>query len=573
MTEMTAQFSATDADRIVEKLARGEVAWARTSLAQRCELLDRFQQLVVDHAQEWVDLACEMKGLPKDSPLVGEEWISGPWAVLSYLNSLRHTLAVLEEGGDPLEPFTMRSVPGGRLAIDVLPHTIWDTLLLNGYRAELWMQPGVDRARMRARAGLGQRRPYETRGGALVLGAGNITSIVPSDVLYVLFADNRVVALKLNPIADRLEGVMRRIFAPFIEVGAVQVLTGDVELGSALAHHPGVAAVHMTGSEATHDAIVWGSGERGVANKAAGTPVLDKPITSELGGAAPVVVVPGKWSKRDLRFHARHVATMRLHNSGCNCIAAQVVVVSSDWVQKDAFLAELRMALAAAPARPAWYPGCDLRVETARALHPNAERVGGTPQRTLIPDLDLSQPDPNAFESEYFGPVLGIAELPGEGEEFLESAIEACNEKLRGTLGANVLIHPKTKKAMGERFERHLSRLRYGTIAVNAWTGLGYLSALATWGAFPGHSLDDIQSGRGVVHNALLLADTERTVVYGPWRMLPRAWLHGSFVLAPKPPWFVDNRSAATTGRLLTYFTAKPRWRSLPAIFWSALRG
>ena len=83
----------------------------------------------------------------------------------------------------------------------------------------------------------------------------------------------------------------------------------------------------------------------------------------------------------------------------------------------------------------------------------------------------------------------------------------------------------------------------------------------ATWGGFPGHRLDDIQSGRGIVHNALLLDRTERTVVHGPFRPLP------------KPPWFVDNRTAATTGRRLARFAARPRWRALPAIFASALRG
>jgi hypothetical protein len=40
-----------------------------------------------------------------------------------------------------------------------------------------------------------------------------------------------------------------------------------------------------------------------------------------------------------------------------------------------------------------------------------------------------------------------------------------------------------------------------------------------------------------------------------------------------KPPWFVNSRTAGTTGRRLTAFAAHPRWRALPAIFMSALRG
>ncbi|MFE3451867.1 hypothetical protein ACFXJ8_23395 [Nonomuraea sp. NPDC059194] len=115
--------------------------------------------------------------------------------------------------------------------------------------------------------------------------------------------------------------------------------------------------------------------------------------------------------------------------------------------------------------------------------------------------------------------------------------------------------------------------LRYGTIGVNAWTAVGYLTPRATWGAFPGHTLADVQSGIGVVHNALLLDHTERTVVTGPFRPAPRSVLHGEMTISPKPPWFVTNTTAARTGRLLTEFAARPRWRALPAIVASAVRG
>lgn len=130
-----------------------------------------------------------------------------------------------------------------------------------------------------------------------------------------------------------------------------------------------------------------------------------------------------------------------------------------------------------------------------------------------------------------------------------------------------------TRKELGPAFARAIADLRYGTIGINAWTGVGYLTPYATWGAFPGHTLDDVQSGIGVVHNALLLERTERTVVDGPFRPTPRALLHGEWTISPKPPWFVDNRTAATTGKLLTSFAARPRWSALPAIFASALRG
>jgi len=169
--------------------------------------------------------------------------------------------------------------------------------------------------------------------------------------------------------------------------------------------------------------------------------------------------------------------------------------------------------------------------------------------------------------------VLGVLELPGGSREFLDTAVRAANEQFTGTLGANVIAHPRTIAELGPALDLAIAELRYGTVALNAWTGLGYLTARASWGAFPGHTVDDVQSGIGVVHNAVLLDGPERTVVRGPFRPAPRSVLHRELSMSPKPPWFVTNRTGATTGRLLVDFAARPRWSALPKIFASALRG
>ncbi|GAA0220005.1 aldehyde dehydrogenase family protein [Actinomadura nitritigenes] len=562
-----------DLDAVVHRLAAGERAWAGSPLAERRDVLLQVMEAADANAAEWVRIAARIKQLDPASPLVGEEWVSGPYALIGYAQALQETLKRLADGAPVLAGYDVGQAPGGRLAVRVLPHGTFDRLLLNGFHAEVWTKPGVTEERLHGDAGLGQRAPRRTNGVALVLGAGNIFSIPPLDVLYQLYAGNRTVVLKLNPVTDPLLPVFRAVFQPMIDRDLVEIVGGGPEAGSALAHHPGVTAVHMTGSEATHDAIVWGGGEEAAAAKAAGTPKLRKPMTSELGGVCPIIVVPGKWSAADLRHQAEHVATQRLHNSGCNCIAGQILIISSDWAQKDHFLTELRRALKAAPARPAWYPGCDARVRSARGLHPAAEAVGGTPERTLLTGLDLADPGETAFSTEYFGPVLGVAELPGTGAEFLDAAVTAANERLRGTLGAGIIAHPRTIKALGGHLRTAIANLRYGAIGVNAWTGLGFLTPRATWGAYPGHTPEDVQSGIGVVHNALLLDHAERTVLVGPFRPSPRSVLHGEMSISPKPLWFVTNRTAAATGRRLTRFTARPRWRALPAIFASALRG
>ncbi|QIS08051.1 aldehyde dehydrogenase family protein [Nocardia arthritidis] len=568
---MGTTFDESAIDAALAELAAGEKVWAATPLARRRELLDQLHARTARYAPEWVATASAIKHLDADSPLVGEEWMSGPLALLQGATALSATLAALESGHSPLEGLHLGAAPGDRVSVPVLPLNIYDRLLLSGFRGEVWLRPGVDAATARRRAGLGQLDPTTTGGIGVVLGAGNVMSIPPLDVLYELYAHNRVVALKLNPVTDPMYPIFEMVFEPYLELGVLRVLTGGADTGEYLVHHPDVAHVHMTGSAKTHDTIVWGTGPEAEQRRAERRPLLDKPITSELGGVSPTIVVPGEWSAADLRFQAEHIATQRLHNGGYNCVATQAVVLAENWPLKDRFLAELRAAIAAAPQRPAYYPGSDGRVAEALASYPSAERLGPEASRVLVRQVPATTTP--LLRTEYFSPVLGVVELPYDGGEFLHHAVEFVNGEVSGTLGANVLIDPATRRRLGIAVDRALERLRYGTIAVNAWTGLAFLTPRAAWGAFPGHTLDDVQSGIGVVHNAFLLEDVERTVVYGPFRPAPRSLFGGELALSPKPPWFVDNATAAATGRKLAEFYATASPAKLPAIFLSAFRG
>ena len=142
------------------------------------------------------------------------------------------------------------------------------------------------------------------------------------------------------------------------------------------------------------------------------------------------------------------------------------------------------------------------------------------------------------------------------------------------TLGATILIHPRTIRQIGrDRLEDILAGLRYGTIGVNIWSGAGFLLAQGTWGAHPGHARDDIQSGTGVVHNSYLFGRPQKTVVYGPFAPFPRSLLLGETHTAPTPLYFVTNETAETTARRVTEFATAPSPAKLPAIVASALRG
>ena len=564
MTSLTPQVhfaTEPELDQAILELKSGAAQWASLDLQQRIELLKATHASIATVDEAWALAAIAAKGTPA-GPLEGEEWMSGPYATLAGFSATIESLEKKAYGQSPLNGIKAGSAPGNRVKFQMLPSNLYEYNLFHGFRAELWMEPAISEAEARASAGLGAKRSGENGGVGLVLGAGNISAIAPLDALYELVAYNRVSIIKLNPTFGTLITIYQQAFAPLIEAGLLRLVNGGAEVGTYLTSHPDIAHVHITGSGVTHDMIVWGS-----THDKTGTPKLTKPITSELGGVSPIIVIPGNWSKEDLRFQAEHVATQRLHNGGHNCIAGQALILSQDWPQRAEFLAELRAVLGEVPARTAWYPGSDKKISLATATYPQAETING---RMLIEVNQHTAQD--LFNTEYFAPVLGHTSLPGTGLSFFRAAIEFANTQLDGSLGASIIVAPADHKSMGKAFDEALVELRYGTIGVNVWSAIGFLLPTLAWGAFKGNSLDRVGSGIGVVHNSHLVERPERNVIWGPFRPFPRSVFHGEFALSPKPAWFITARSAASTAKKLTAFTAKPSWLKMPAIFMAAFR-
>ncbi|MFH8251597.1 aldehyde dehydrogenase family protein [Microbacterium sp. B2969] len=559
--------SAPAIEAAIADLETGSAVWSHLTLGQRARLLERVRATVVASAEEWALVSARTKGLDAAHPLVGEEWLGSPYGALVALDGYIATLDKLAKGASPLDGIALEEGPEGRVRVQAFPANATDKLLLSGFTGEVWLEPGVTAAQAVREAGLGQLSPAQPGGVGLVLGAGNQSSIPVLDVLYELVASNRVALLKVNPTQDELVPLFERALAPLIELGLLRIVTGGGDVGDYLTQHPGIDHVHITGAVSTFEAIVWGpSAGSGAAQtarrRAEGKPRLHKPITAELGGVSPIIVVPGKWTDADLAFQAEHAATMRLYNSGHNCIAAQIVVVSSDWEQRDAFLAALRDAYDRMPARPVWYPRADEKLAAAASDYPDA-RWNAERDRALV-EIGTGG-DAAAIETtEYFAPVLGVALLPGLGQEFLDTAVAHANDRLAGNLGANVMIDPVTEKALGGGFLRAIARLRYGSIAINTWTAFAYLNASLTWGGFPGATLDDVGSGIGVVHNTLLLDHVERSVVRGPFRPFPRSLSalggRGIVSVLAKPPWFASSRTAAEVSEGFTRFQMDHDW-------------
>jgi len=563
-------------DAALAELDAAKDRWAQMPVAERMALLRGMKDGIMTVALGWAETSARKKGLSPDTPVAGEEWITGPYATLAGVNALLETLGKMD-GKRFVDDLPIRELATGQTAVRVLPHSLWDRLLLSGVSAEVWMRRGVTPANLKKHAALAYDRPEKERKGkgkvALILGAGNVSAITPLDVLQKLFLENQVVILKMNPINDYLTDYYQVAMKPFIDAGYLRIVRGDARAGAYLCEHPVVEELHITGSDKTHDAIVWGLGEEAERNRKAGTPKNAKRFTSELGSVSPTIVVPGPWSAADIRFQAENIATMKLHNSGHNCIACQALILPKGWDKAARLLEEVK-TVAARSTRPAWYPGAEDRLAQYETCAPKVQKVD---RGATAPPLVIGEIGEAGYnrETEVFGPALGVREIEAaDAESYLRAATAYANEELWGTLGANILIHPRTLRRIGkQRFEEILAELKYGTIGVNGWCGLGFLIPACPWGAFPGHTIDDVQSGIGTVHNAFMLDETERTVVRAPWRPFPRGLLSGQLSLMPRPPFFVTNRRQHRIGQALTRFQYKPSWRLLPRIFYHALRG
>ena len=561
-------------DEDLATLAAHREEWVRLPIAAKIEHLRAVGAATDVAAERWVRAACRAKGIDVRSSLAGEEWTSGPWALLFAVNRLIETLSAVEATGTPrLRPGSVHTRGDGQVVVDVFPQSAWDRLLLSGVRAQVWMQPEVSADNLADTMAVAYKRP-PAGAVALVLGAGNIASIPPLDVLYKLYAEAHVCLLKMNPVNDYLGPIFEEVFAGLIGAGFVRMAYGGADVGEYLARHELVDEIHITGSSRTHDAIVFGTGADGAARKAAAQPVTTKRMTSELGNVSPTIVVPGPWTERDLRFQAAHIATQKMHNAGFNCIASQVVVMQDGWALGDRLIGEVGTALRAAPRRPAYYPGAAQRQQLFASSHPSAVTLGGDADAptTLIEGVD-SREAQRCFDTEAFAGVLATTSLAAaDVDDFLDRAVDFCNDALWGTLGANIIIHPATARLHARALDRAIARLRYGCVGVNAWTGVGFLLAQASWGAFPGHTLEDVQSGIGVVHNSLLFDKPQKSVVFAPFRPYPRGVVHGSLAMLPVPPWFITHRRAHQVAEQLTRFEAGHALTRVPGIFAAALR-
>lgn len=550
-----------EVDKVVARLVARRDAWVEVDLKRRVELLRACITSTQAEAASWVASACKAKGIDPSTPMAGQEWLGGPMATL---RNLRQLAEALEQGGQPKLP-GVYTRPDGQEVVKVFPGNLVDTLLYTGYRAEVWIEPGetASQGHIYREKAAGRKSAGKV---SLVLGAGNVSSIGAMDALHKLFVEDEVCVVKTNPVNAYIGDHYLRALKPLVDEGVLAVVHGGAEVGQHLCQHPDIASVHITGSDRTHDMIVWGADPDEMARrKAANDPLLKKPITSELGCVTPVIVVPGEWSESDLDFQAMHIASMVENNGSFNCNAAKAVVLSSGWAQRDRFLDKLHAALASIPARKAYYPGAEDRYKAFMSNYPNAKAlVSAGPQVvpwTVLPNVPPKLGEYALTQEAFCGVLAEVSLDASDPGDFLKKATDFCNDVMWGSLSCVMLIHPRTQRAHSDAFDAAVAGLRYGGVAVNAWAAVLYALGQTTWGAFPGHPLTDIRSGRGTVHNTYLLDHPQKSVVYAPFR------------INPKPAWFANHKTLNLLGERLSRLEGSYSVLGVPSVALTALRG
>jgi len=554
-------------DAAVTNLRTRRSAWVATAPSARIRLLDELMRDVAAVADRWVAACVEAEGLDPAEPSSAEEAIVGPYFVLRYLRLLRASLRGIERAGTPRIPGPVTTRPDGRVVARVFPADRWDRLMYLGVSGDVRMAPGVSAAQLPSTQAVAYRRP-DAGAVCLVLGGGNVSSIGPLDALGKLFVENRVVILKTHPVNAYLGPLLEAGLAALIREGFLRIVHGGAVEGGYLCHQPDVEELHITGSDRTYEAIVYGAGPEGHERKLRDEPLLHKPFSAELGNITPVIVVPGPWSAADLAYQADNVATMVSNNAGFNCTTSRVIVTPAGWSGRERFLDAVGARLAATSTRHPYYPGAFARFEAFTAAHPEARlfgsRDGDRLPWALIRGLDPAARDEICYTTEAFCGISGETTIEADNvAEYLDRAVEFANERLWGTLNATLIVHPASLRDPGTAaaIERAIANLRYGTVALNHWSALGFGLGVTPWGAFPGHPRHDIGSGTGFVHDALMFSRAEKTVLRAPFR----AW--------PKPVWFGSHRTAHRLAARLVRFEADPGLRHLPGIFALALRG
>jgi len=395
---VAAESGPADVDAAVSAATDALHAWRRTTPAERSALLLRAADLLEAHADELIALEVADTGKPIDA-MRDDEFPPSIDVVRFFAGACR-----LPEGrstGEYLDGITsgIRREPVG-VCGQITP---WNY----PFMMAVWKW-------------------------APALAAGNTVVLKPSE---------------LTPSSTvRMADVLTDVFPP----GVLNVVCGGPEVGAALAAHPGIAMVSLTGSPRAGRAVAHAAADRFAR------------VHLELGGNAPVVIC----ADADLATTVEQVSFAAFYNAGQDCTAASRVIAHE--AVYDEVVQRLSEAAGSTSIGPLISAAQRERVLAMLASAPGHAKItagGHAPRRdgfflepTVVAGL---RQDDELVQSEIFGPVITVQSFRDDDE-----AVALANGVEQG-LTASVWTQSHS------RAMRFLRDLEFGAVSVNTHAPMG----------------------------------------------------------------------------------------------------
>ena len=374
------------------------------------------------------------------------EWLKRTHARVSEVRTEFEQLLVLETG----KPLRDCVIEVSRTLI-TLETAAEEVARLHGETVPLDLLPSGD-----GMIGFWQRKPI---GVVVGITGFNYPLLLASHKIAPAIAAGCPVVVKTAPSTPLatlwLVSILREVAATLnIPQGAVQLVTGDADVGAALVTDPRIGIVSFTGSSAVGHAIAKSAAPRKVVLELGSNAALIVDDTANLEKAAAAVVRGGYYA------------------SGQACIAIQrVLVVDSVAERFGQLLAEAMQHIVVGDPR-------DAATQVSALINPaSTQRVvtwindaitrgarvlcgGKAHDRLIEPTVLLDVPDDvDAWSSEVFGPVVCVRSVPD-----LRTALDMVNASRFG-LQASIFT-----SSLGNAF-RAIDELEVGGVVINEVPG------------------------------------------------------------------------------------------------------
>ena len=157
---------------------------------------------------------------------------------------------------------------------------------------------------------------------------------------------------------------------------------------------------------------------------------------------------------------------MLVNNAGFNCRRPRVVVTVARLAAARGVPQRDRDALATIPTRRAYYPGAFDRHAAFVRAHPESTSSATrsrAPAWTVMRDLDSDDGETLALNVEAFCSLMAETALDtATPDQFVDAAVEFCNDTVWGSLSATILAHPRDPEITRGRRAGRRAALRCG---------------------------------------------------------------------------------------------------------------